>query len=164
MGNFFSMMTMALFGTFWLSFGLLQLPTLNLSAGFVTADDPTGTASPAWNAALALFLLVWGFATTSMAIFTLRINVVFLTLYVILIAFIFVMSGCYWRLSYGDVDGAITLQKTGGALMFAAATFGWYLEIVMIAAEMRFPLPFPVGDLSHFWPDTNKDVADEKQD
>lgn len=34
MGNFFPMMVMGLFSVFWLSFGLLQLPTLQLAAAY----------------------------------------------------------------------------------------------------------------------------------
>lgn len=59
MGNFFPMMVMGLFSVFWLSFGVLQLPTLQLGAPFATPDDPTGTSSPAFNAAIALYLIVW---------------------------------------------------------------------------------------------------------
>ncbi|ERS99033.1 hypothetical protein HMPREF1624_04228 [Sporothrix schenckii ATCC 58251] len=164
MGNFFSMLTMGVFGVFWLSFGLLLFPTLNLTAPYVTADDPTGLASPAWNAGLALFLIVWGFVILTLTIFTLKINVVFVVIYCILIAFSFVMSGCYWRLSHGDVHGAAKLQKAAGALLFAAAALGWYITTIIIAGEMRFPLPLPVGDLSHLWPETNVALADDKRD
>ncbi|CAK7568200.1 MAG: hypothetical protein SEPTF4163_006185 [Sporothrix epigloea] len=160
MGNFFSMITMGLFGIFWLSFGLLQLPTLQLISPYITADDPTGANSPEFNASLALFLLVWGFAIFTLTIFSLKTNAVFATIYVILTAFSFVMSGCYWRLSAGDTGMAVGLQKAGGALLFAAATLGWYLTVVIIAGEMRFPLPLPVGDLSHFWPKTDQELAD----
>lgn len=59
MGQFFSMMVMGLFDVFWLSFGLLQLPTLQLGSPFATEADPTGTSSPAFNAAIALYLVVW---------------------------------------------------------------------------------------------------------
>lgn len=59
MGNFFPMMVMGLFSVFWLSFGVLQLPGLNLGAPFATEADPTGTMSPAYNAAIALYLVVW---------------------------------------------------------------------------------------------------------
>lgn len=59
MGNFFPMMVMGLFSVFWLSFGVLQLPTLQLGAPFATPEDPTGTSSPAFNAAIALYLIVW---------------------------------------------------------------------------------------------------------
>ncbi|CAK7273486.1 hypothetical protein SEPCBS119000_005681 [Sporothrix epigloea] len=163
MGNFFSMITMGLFGIFWLSFGLLQLPTLQLTSPYITADDPTGAASPEFNAGLALFLLVWAFAIFTLTIFSLKTNVVFATIYVVLTAFSFVMSGCYWRLSSGDAGMAANLQKAGGALLFVAATLGWYLTVVIIAGEMRFPLPLPVGDLSRFWPSTDHELADEKR-
>jgi hypothetical protein len=34
-----------------------------------------------------------------------------------------------------------------------------------MAAEMRLSVKLPVGDLSHFWPRTDVDLADlEKQD
>lgn len=59
MGNFFPMMVMGLFSVFWLSFGVLQLPTLQLGAQYATEADPTGTTSPAYNAAIALYLIVW---------------------------------------------------------------------------------------------------------
>lgn len=53
------MMVMGLFSVFWLSFGMLQLPTLQLGLPFATESDPTGTSSPAFNAAVALYLIVW---------------------------------------------------------------------------------------------------------
>lgn len=59
MGNFFPMMVMGLFSVFWLSFGVLQLPTLDLGAPYATPSDPTGTTAPAYNAAIALYLVVW---------------------------------------------------------------------------------------------------------
>jgi hypothetical protein len=35
----------------------------------------------------------------------------------------------------------------------------------MMAAEMRLSIKLPVGDLSHFWPPTDVELADlEKQD
>lgn len=50
---------MGLFSVFWLSFGMLQLPTLQLGLPFATESDPTGTSAPAFNAAVALYLIVW---------------------------------------------------------------------------------------------------------
>ncbi|EPE06961.1 plasma membrane protein [Ophiostoma piceae UAMH 11346] len=163
-GNFFSMMVMGMFGTFWLSFGLLQLPTLNLGAAYATDVDPTGTGSTAWNAGLGLFLLAWGFAVFTLGVFTIKINVVFVLIFVLIDAFAFTMSGCYWRASLGDFETAARLQKAAGALLFSAAVFGWYITTIIIAGEMRFPLPLPVGDLSHLWPDTNLELADEKRE
>jgi hypothetical protein len=42
--------------------------------------------------------------------------------------------------------------------------FRWYMTFVMMAAEMRLAVNFPVGDLSHFWPKTDVALGDaEKQ-
>jgi hypothetical protein len=45
------------------------------------------------------------------------------------------------------------------------AILGWYITFVMMAIEMRLSIKIPVGDLSHFWPRTDVDLADlEKND
>ncbi|KAK2609484.1 hypothetical protein N8I77_002981 [Diaporthe amygdali] len=111
MGNFFPMMVMALFDVFWLSFGVLQLPTLQLGAPYATDADPTGTSAPAFNAAIALYLLVWGFALLTFFFFTLKINVVFATIFGLVTTASFVLSGAYWKVSQGNFDDALKLQK-----------------------------------------------------
>lgn len=111
MGNFFPMMVMALFDVFWLSFGVLQLPTLNLGAPYATTADPTGTAAPAFNAAIALYLIVWGFALLTFFFFTLKINVVFASIFGLVTVASFVLSGAYWKVSQGAFDDALKLQK-----------------------------------------------------
>jgi hypothetical protein len=41
---------------------------------------------------------------------------------------------------------------------------GWYITFVIMAAEMRLGINFPVGDLSHFWPSTDVELTEiEKQ-
>jgi uncharacterized membrane protein YdjX (TVP38/TMEM64 family) len=57
------MMVCGLFCVFWLSFGLLQLPTLGLAAAYSPVGDAAaGAVSREMNAVVALYLLVWGFA------------------------------------------------------------------------------------------------------
>ncbi|KAK3331283.1 GPR1/FUN34/yaaH family-domain-containing protein [Apodospora peruviana] len=131
MGNFFPMMVMGLFAVFWLSFGVLQLPTLQLGAPYASSTDPTGFASPEFNAVIALYLIVWGFALFTFFIFTCKINTVF--------ALIFLLGG--------------------GALLFVVAMLGWYMCFIIMAGEMRITLNLPVGDLSHFWPRTDVELA-----
>lgn len=113
MGNFFPMMVMGLFAVFWLSFGMLQLPTLQLGAPYVTATDPTGISSPGYNSVVALYLLVWGFALFTFFIFTCKINAVFAAIFLFVSVAAWVLSGAYWRVSWGDYDGAARLQKVG---------------------------------------------------
>ena len=56
------MMVMSLFAVFWLSFGLLELPTLGLAAAYSKSgtNAAEGAASPEYNAVVALYLIVWG--------------------------------------------------------------------------------------------------------
>jgi succinate-acetate transporter protein len=111
MGNFFPMMVMGLFGVFWLSFGVLQLPTLQLGAPYATIDDPSGMGSREFNAALGLYLLVWGFALFTFFIFTLKINTVFALIFGLVSIACWVLSGAYFKASGGDFEAAGRLQK-----------------------------------------------------
>jgi succinate-acetate transporter protein len=111
MGNFFSMMVMGLFAVFWLSFGFLQLPTLQLGAPYATEADPTGTLAQGFNASIALYLLVWGFALFTFFIFTTKINAVFASIFLLASVSIWTFSGAYWKLSTGDFEAAGKLQK-----------------------------------------------------
>ena len=111
MGNFFPMMVMGLFAVFWLSFGMLQLPTLELGVPFSSSTDPSGLGAPSYNAAIALYLLVWGFALFTFFIFTCKINAVFAAIFLLVSVASWVLSGAYWKVVAGDFDAAGKLQK-----------------------------------------------------
>ncbi|KAK4554812.1 hypothetical protein LTR86_007960 [Recurvomyces mirabilis] len=82
MGNFFPMMVQSLFSVFWLSFGLLQLPSLGLAAAYSTTGNAAeGAASKGYNATIGLYLIVWGFALFTFWIFTLKTNVIFAVIF-----------------------------------------------------------------------------------
>jgi len=161
MGNFFSMMVCGLFAVFWLSFGMLQLPTLGLAAPYSTSgtNAVVGAASKEYNAVIALYLIVWGFALFTYFIFTLKTNVIFASIFLFVTLGAWVLSGAYWKVSKGDYETAHTLQVTGGALLFIVGCLGWYMCFVMMAAEMRMAINLPVGDLSHFWPRTDLEMG-----
>lgn len=115
MGNFFPMMVMGLFTVFWLSFGVIQLPTLGLGLPYATEADPTGTMSPHYNAAVALYLTAWGFALLTFFIFTLKINVVFASIFCLTTTATWVLAGAYWNLTWLNFETALTLQKVSSA-------------------------------------------------
>ncbi|KAI0096778.1 GPR1/FUN34/yaaH family-domain-containing protein [Nemania sp. FL0031] len=161
MGNFFPMMIMGLFTVFWLSFGLLNLPTLELGLPFATPDDPTGLSSQGYNAAVALYLLVWGFALFTFFIFTLQVNFVFAALFFIVSIGAWLLSAAYFKVSNGDYAGAMLCQKAGASLLFVDGILGWYACFGMMAAEMRLPLNLPFGDLSRFWSTNNAETKSE---
>ncbi|KAK5089407.1 hypothetical protein LTR70_006699 [Exophiala xenobiotica] len=160
MGNFFSMMVMGLFAVFWLSFGLLQLPMLALTSAYsATGDAAEGAASVGYNATIALYLIVWGFALLTFFIFTLKTNMIFAGIFFFVTFAVWVLSGAYWKVASGDYVTVGQLQKAGGALLFIVGLLGWYMTFVMMAAEMRLAIKLPVGDLSHFWPRTDVEMA-----
>ncbi|OIW23518.1 hypothetical protein CONLIGDRAFT_560442, partial [Coniochaeta ligniaria NRRL 30616] len=111
MGNFFPMMVMGLFAVFWLSFGCLQLPTLQLGASYASTADPSGYGSPEFNATVALYLIVWGFALFTFFIFTCKINAVFAAIFLLVSAGAWVLSAAYWKVSQGEYAQAAKLQK-----------------------------------------------------
>jgi hypothetical protein len=120
MGNFFSMMVCGLFAVFWLSFGMLQLPTLGLAAPYSTSgtNAVVGAASKEYNAVIALYLIVWGFALFTYFIFTLKTNVVFAAIFLFVSIAAWVLSGAYWKVSKGDYATAHTLQVVSFLLLF----------------------------------------------
>jgi succinate-acetate transporter protein len=133
MGNFFPMMVMALFDVFWLSFGVLQLPTLQLGAPYATEADPTGTTAPAFNAAIALYLIVWGFALLTFFIFTLKINVIFAFIFGLVTVASFVLAGAYFKVSQGNFDDALKLQKVSRG----TRRIGKYAKLRLAAKQNR---------------------------
>lgn len=111
LGNFFSMMVMGLFAVFWLSFGLLEVPNLALGLPFATPEDPTGTLSREYNAAIGIYLLVWGFAFFTFFVFTTRINTVLATIFSLTAVATWILAGAYFKSSWGDYAAAAVLQK-----------------------------------------------------
>jgi uncharacterized protein len=112
MGNFFSMIVMGMFAVFWLSFGVLETPSWGIAASYsATGDAAQGAASVGYNAAVALYLLVWGFWLFTTWIFTLKTNTVFALIFFFAFLSSFIFSGAYWKVSTGDYDMAMKLQK-----------------------------------------------------
>jgi succinate-acetate transporter protein len=111
MGNFFSMMVMGMFAVFWLSFGVLQTPSWGIAASYsATGNAAEGAATKGYNAAVALYLLVWGFWLFTTWIFTLKTNTVFALIFFFAFVSNFIFSAAYWKVSTGDYAMAMKLQ------------------------------------------------------
>ena len=116
MGNFFAMMSFGLFTVFWLSFGMLQLPTLGLAATYSpTGNAAEGAASVGYNASIALFLIVWGFVMFTYFLFTLRTNTVFAGIFFTATVGCFLLSAAYWEVSAGHYATAAHLQTVSSS-------------------------------------------------
>lgn len=105
------MMVMSLFAVFWLSFGLLQLPTLGLAAAYsATGNAAEGAASKEYNAVIGIYLIVWGFALFTFWIFTLKTNVIFAGIFGFVTIAAWVLAGAYFKVGSGDYVMAGHLQ------------------------------------------------------
>jgi hypothetical protein len=112
MGNFLSMMIMGMFAVFWLSFAVLQTPSWMIAQSYSTTGNAAeGAASKGYNAAIALYLMVWGFWLFTTFIFTLKTNTIFAGIFFFAFMSSFIIGGAYWKVSTGDYDMAMTLQK-----------------------------------------------------
>jgi succinate-acetate transporter protein len=106
------MMVMSLFAVFWLSFGLLQMPTLGLAAAYsATGNAAEGAASKEYKAVVGIYLIVWGFALLTFWIFTLKTNAVFAGIFGFVTLAAWVLAGAYFKVGSGDYETARKLQK-----------------------------------------------------
>ena len=120
MGNFFSMMVMGMFAVFWLSFGILETPSWGIAASYSkTGNAAEGATSVGYNAAVALYLMVWGLWLFTMWIFTLKTNTVSAVMFLLSFSSCFVLGASYWKVSTGDHSMAMRLQKVGAV---------WYMS------------------------------------
>ena len=163
---------------------MIQLPSLGIAASYSpTGNAAEGAASPDYNNAIALYLIVWGFAFVTYFIFSLKTNAIFAGIFGFAAIAVYILAGAYFHVATGDYATAGNLQvvcsfllslyhgdcaksylQAGGALLFVVAMLGWYITFVIMAAEMRLGINFPVGDLSHFWPSTDVELTEiEKQ-
>jgi succinate-acetate transporter protein len=119
MGNFFPMMVCGLFAVFWLSFGVLNLPEWQIAASYSTTGNAAeGAASVGYNAGIALYLIVWGFALFTFFFFTLKTNVVFALIFFLVDVGSWLLSAAYWKVASGDFDLALKLQKVNSLLHY----------------------------------------------
>jgi len=111
MGNFFPMMVCGLFCVFWLSFGILELPTAGIAASYsATGNASEGALSVGYNAGIALYLTALGFTMFTFFIFTLKTNTVFALIFACTTSAVFILSSAYWHVALGKYTMAIHLQ------------------------------------------------------
>ena len=111
LGNFFNMMLCGFFGVFWSSLGILQLPTANIASSYSPAGSAAeGTLTPDYNAGIALYISVLGFAVFTFLIMSLRTNAVLAALFADATGGLFTLSASYWKASLGDFPSALHLK------------------------------------------------------
>jgi hypothetical protein len=114
MGNFFSMMVCGFFCVFWLSFGILQLPTAGIAASYsATGDASEGAISLGYNAGIALYLIALGCAVFTFFVFAFKTNVISVLIFAFATTSVFILSAAYWNVSLGNFNKATRFQHVG---------------------------------------------------
>ncbi|KIX94350.1 uncharacterized protein Z520_10060 [Fonsecaea multimorphosa CBS 102226] len=137
LANTFPCVVFGTFGAFWLSLGITEQYVIPQAA------DPTN-----FYASFAYVLAFFGVLMLMFLVCALRTNVIFVTLFALIIIIAELLAAAYWSLADGAVSRAENLLKGAGAVTFILSAFAFYLLFTILLEAVDFPLTLPVGDLS----------------
>jgi len=158
MGNFFTMMVNGYLCVFYLSFGVVELPSAGVAASYSATGDATkGSQTTGYNMGLSLYTIALGCALLTFFVFSLRINAVLALIFSGASGACYILAAAYWNMSVQNFDLAMRLQHVSGGLLFFIGLLAWYATVAIMAKEMEFPVRLPLGDLSRFWYPINPD-------
>lgn len=148
LGNTFPFVVFGTFGSFWLSLGATLVPYFNAFGAY--SKDPSipseGLMSPTFLSSFAYFQLYMGVLCFIYLIVSVRTNVCFFMIFLLLVPAFGCLAGYFWNAALGSTS--TTLLLSAGALTFVVCLLGWYLFLVQLLAAVDFPLNLPVGDMS----------------
>ena len=137
-------------GVFWLSLGILFVPSLNIISSYSSTNSFTdGGNSPGLNASVGLYLIAWGMITMILLIVSVKTNIVTVVLFAILDAGFFIFAASHLQLASGNAGVALILQRVGAGCTFVVALLLFYEFIDGMFAEMNMGMRLPMGDLAH---------------
>jgi succinate-acetate transporter protein len=104
-GNTFIYIVFGSFGAFWLTFGATLTPYFNAKGAFIanaTTDAEKAAGLASFQASLGFFLLFMGVLVFMYLICSLRTNVVFFIIFLLLDISLFLLTAAYWKGAAGD--------------------------------------------------------------
>jgi succinate-acetate transporter protein len=153
LGNTFPFVVFGSFGAFWLTYAATLTPYYNASIAYDPTHPAAAFSNPVFASTFAYFQLYMSLLCFVFLICSLRTNVVFFSIFLLLVPAFGCLAGAFWKIAEGTPDAletALKAQHAAGGLTFAVALLGWYLLFVQLLASVDFPLNLPVGDLSRF--------------
>ncbi|KAL2829115.1 GPR1/FUN34/yaaH family-domain-containing protein [Aspergillus pseudoustus] len=138
------------FGTFsgiWFVQGSTLVPWFNASIAYQPEDPATSSTNPDFANTFAYFFVFLTILAIFYLVVSVRTNIVFFTVFLLLVPCFGCLSGFYFSIGTGTPN--LTLQHTAGGLALGINILGWYLLFVQLLTTVDFPLSLPVGDLSH---------------
>jgi uncharacterized protein len=153
LGNTFPFVVFGSFGAFWLTFAATLTPQYNASIAYDPTHPAASASNPVFAATFAYFQLYMGVLCFIFLICSLRTNIVFFLIFLLLVPAFGCLAAAFWKIAQGTpsaLQTALKAQHAAGGLTFAVSLLGWYLFLVQLLASVDFPLNLPVGDLSRF--------------
>ncbi|KAH7129761.1 GPR1/FUN34/yaaH family-domain-containing protein [Dactylonectria estremocensis] len=150
LGNSFPTVVFSTFGAFWFTFGATLTPSYGAYAAYATdPQDPlSGLTSPQFQASFAFFLMWMGVLCTVFLIASIRTNIVFFVIFLIVIPAFECLAAAFWHNSKGNLELGLKLQHAGAGILLVASLLGWYIFLALVLAGVDFPYELPLGDLS----------------
>ncbi|KAI5459020.1 GPR1/FUN34/yaaH family-domain-containing protein [Mariannaea sp. PMI_226] len=165
LGNTFPSTVFCLFGGFWFSFGATIVPGYGAYGLYSTSDSVSeGLSEGQFYSTFAFFLVSMAVLVAVFAIASIRTNMVFFTIFVLLIPCFSCLAAAFFAVSKGEASKATTYQHVGAALLLIVSLLGWYIFLALILLSVDFPFVLPLGDLSTVIPGlTNRQKQDDEK-
>ncbi|KAI0532862.1 GPR1/FUN34/yaaH family-domain-containing protein [Xylaria digitata] len=153
LGNTFPATVFGIFGGFWLTFGATIVPGNGAYGIYSTSGiGAEGLDEPQFYATFSFLLVAMILLCTVLTVASIRTNVVFFLLLLLLVPTFGSLSASFFAVAHGLPERAKTLQHVGAGLLFAVSLLGWYLFLASVLLSVEFPLMLPLGDLSTIVP------------
>ena len=148
LGNTFSFVVFSSFAAYWMVYGATLTSQFDSFTTYASTDKTAGTGaeSPVFQAAFGFFLVFMGVLCLVYLVCSIRTNLVFFTIFLVLVPSFGCFAAAFWWNANGNFGYCLTLLKVGGAGFFVVALLGWYLFIVQVTAAVDLAV-LPVGDL-----------------
>jgi len=155
-GNTFPSVVFGTFGGFWLSYAIINTPTMQIAASFAPASDASngvtatmaGLANPSFNVGIGMYFLVWGIICVIYTAASIRTNVPFFIVFLGLVFAFEFIAAAYFHTAAGKMATAAMEFKVAGGFAFVVGLAGLWIDISLILASVGYPFTVPLFDLS----------------
>lgn len=139
LGNTFPFVVFTTFGAFWLTYGGTLQPFFNASAAYQPGAPYTSATDPEFASSHAFFLAYIGVLCFVYLTVSVRTNIVFFIIFLLLVPTFACLAMSFWRISEGpgQAQAAINYKYAGAGMAFGVCILGWYLFLAQLMVAVR---------------------------
>src|SRR5271163_2719350 len=124
LGNTFPFVVFGSFGAFWLTYAATLTPYFNAIIAYDPAHPAEASSNPVFAATFAYFMLYMGLMCFVFLICSLRTNIVFFAIFLLLVPAFSCLAAAFWKIAEGTpkaLSTALNAQHAAGGLLFAVS-------------------------------------------